>query len=182
MIMNEMLDYISKMNTYIESKDYDSFIKEINYNDEKYCCFEEFFNKIDEKKIRNIVKQVIQEKIQSLGLELREGYYSGDGLELIYSDFVFGNIKIEEKKLILKHSNLNDIKKYLFNIKCSLSKIEYGMAKFKKLQQNEIEVYLESIRRCCERLVLPDEEWTMMEKKVRNQFQKLGFEVIEVTE
>ncbi|MCD2345089.1 hypothetical protein LQK79_00130 [Clostridium guangxiense] len=184
MIMNDILGYINKMNSYIETKNYDAFIKDMDCDNKKYCYFEKFYNEINEVNIKDILNQVIKEKLTHLGLELKDGYYSSDWSELTYSGLLFGGIKIQEKKIKINRKELKDIKQYLFNISCSLDRIENLLPrnKFKKLQEDEIDNYLNKIKWSCKRLTLPNEEWAELKEKLCNQFGNLGFEVIEVSE
>lgn len=177
--MKDIISYVNKMNSYIEAKNYNAFLKEMDYKNKKYCYFERFYNEISQVDIKNTLNQVIKERLLSIGLEMKDGYYSNDWSELTYSGLLFGEIKIQEKKIKINHKGLKDIKQYLFNISCSLDRIESLLPhnKFKKLREDEIENYINKVKWCCERLTLPNAEWLLLEKNVRNRFEDLGFEV-----
>lgn len=178
--MKDMNFYINKMNSYIETKNYDAFLKEMDCNNEQYNCFKSFYNKINEVSIKDILTQVIKEKLAPLDLKLnlKHCYCLTDWPELMYGGLVFGQMKIEEKKIKIYHRELEEIKSYLSHISYSLSVIQDQVShKFKKVQEDEIKKHLNHIQWCCERLSLPNNEWIFVEKNLCNQFEPLGFEI-----
>lgn len=175
--MKKTIEYMDRLLSYLENKDYDNYLKEMDYMLNAYSCFSMAYNKSNDVSLSEVEKNIVKEKIESFELKL-SGCQCQSGYVVDYRGLRFCEINLKNKTITFEKRNLLDIEKEIGYIKDWCKKIDDQFSsRLKNPDIDTVKDTLKQIKFYCEQISIPIDNWEATAKQVSEVFKEFGFEV-----
>ncbi|MBU3173271.1 hypothetical protein [Clostridium estertheticum] len=176
--MNELMLYMNKMVSYVEGNDYDGFFKEMINEPEKYSCFARCYSEMNMNDKESIGVKMMGGKLKLMGLEYGDNF-NNEGKVVNYKEIQFCRVSIGDKRIIIYIRNFKTLEDDITYIKSRLNEInEILTSKFKKINLDGVTNSIGYIKKKCENIDFPVNEWEELIKSVSYEFKGLGFDIV----